>query len=360
VLTQLPGWGQPEIKTQLAYVSDIHDQMDIFLLSDQDQEPELFIYSHSDDIYPTWSSDGKSLAYLRADADPQAYWIEPQTDLYLVQNLVQSNLTANLDLFIRELVWSPNGFYISFAGSEKDPPPLEEASVDIYIAKTNSRQVTRIVDAGGVGCHSLSWAPDNLELVSACRGNIVTGLLIEERSGSNAWFTDIIPAEEVAWLPSGEKIMVYTTFGRLVSISAEYMRQREEQNDKEWTDWGERLQLFGYQEKAVEVMKWYPGDDNLFMIQSDDLIQVVDLNRGEVISILGQFRGPAGEHGEFPPYSDLTGQISWGPEGEQIAFAFFDGNDAEIGIVNIRTKEFFKITDNLVEDLMPAWRPESR
>jgi hypothetical protein len=136
------------------------------------------------------------------------------------------------------------------------------------------------------------------------------------------------------------------------------MRQRDNQTYPESIDWDQRLAPLGYQHKAVRAMKWYPQDDHLFLIQSDDLIQVVDLNRRNVVSILGQFSDPGGEDWEFRPYWDFTGQVTWGPDGEQIAFAYFDGYDAEIGIVNIRTKVFSKVTDNLVDDLMPSWKPK--
>jgi WD40 repeat protein len=357
VIYELPGEDPPAIKSQLAYASYNGDQLDIYLLTDGKPEPELFIHSPQDDIYPTWSPDGKSLAYLRAGPDPHAFWQEPETDLYLVQNLVQTNLTTNLDLFIPEMAWSSNSNYIAFTGSEKDPPPLKDASLDIYIANVDTKESTRIVNASGVGCRSLSWAPDNWELISSCRGSMVSGLLIDDRSGENAWFTDFIPAEITAWLPSGETIVSHTSMGSLRSIPAEYMRQRDDQTYPESIDWEERLVPLGYQDKAIWAMEWYPRDDNLFMIQSDDLIQVVDLNRNILISILGQFKGPVGDNWEFLPYWDFSGQVTWGPDGEQIAFAFFDGNDAEIGIVNIRTLTFSRITNNMVDDLMPSWKP---
>ena len=357
VIADLSGGDPPAIKSQLAYASYNGDQLDIYLLTEGKPEPELFIHSPQDDIYATWSPDGKSLVYLRAGPDPHAFWQEPETDLYLVQNLVHTNLTANLNLSIPELVWSPNGNYIAFSGLEKDPPALKDASLDIYIANVDTKEATRIVNASGVGCRSLSWAPDSWELVSACRGNMVWGLLIDNRSGDNSFFTDFIPAEITAWMPSGDTIMSFTAMGSLRSIPAEYMRQRDDQTHPESIDWSERLVPLGYQSKGVWAMLWYPGDDNLFMIQSNDLIQVVDLNRGKVVSILGQFRGPPGEVWDFQPYWDFTGQVTWGPEGEQIAFTFFDGNDAEIGIVNIRTLTFSRITDNMVDDLMPSWKP---
>jgi dipeptidyl aminopeptidase/acylaminoacyl peptidase len=351
VINDLSGEEPLAIKSQLAYASYHGDQYDIYLLTEGNPEPELFIHSPQNDIFPTWSPDGKSLAYLRAGPDPQAFWQEPETDLYLVQNLVQTNLTENLDLFIPELVWSPNSYYIAFTGSEKDPPPLTDASLDIYIANVDTKEATRIINTSGVGCQSLSWSPDNLELVSRCRGSMVSGLAIDNRSGENTWFTDFIPAYLSQWLPSGETIMVYNMGGRLVSIDAEYMRQRDDQTYPNTINWNDQLMSLGYQDKAVRAMKWYSGDDNLFMLQSDDMIQVVDLNQGEVISILSQFRSATGDDW------DLTGQLTWGPQGEQIAFSFFDGNDAEIGIVNIRTLRFSKLTDNTVDDLMPSWKP---
>ena len=63
-----------------------------------------------------------------------------------------------------------------------------------------------------------------------------------------------------------------------------------------------------------------------------------------MVSVLGDFDG-------------LDGQFSWGPQRYQVAFAYFDGHDTEIGVVDFSRSSFYQLTDNEVDDLMPAWQP---
>ena len=48
----------------------------------------------------------------------------------------------------------------------------------------------------------------------------------------------------------------------------------------------EQLGELDYQEKPVEAFGWHPQDDNIFLVQSEDLIQIVDLKANEVMERL--------------------------------------------------------------------------
>jgi Tol biopolymer transport system component len=91
----------------------------------------------------------------------------------------------------------------------------------------------------------------------------------------------------------------------------------------------------------------YAYTDELYsksIIQSSDLIQIIDQRIDKLVAVQGDFSG-------------LDGQISWGPQGNQVAFAYFDGNDTEIGVVDFTRSSFYQLTNNEVDDLMPAWQP---
>jgi Tol biopolymer transport system component len=332
------------IKSKLVYAGYINDQLEILSLSEGSSDPELVIQSTLDDIFPIWSPDGKSLAFLRTGSFSTFHLRDPKTDLYLLLDQTLINFTVEMNLFISEMVWSPNSKYIAFSAHDKEPEPLEDDSLNIYIVDINTRQIAKITDTSGVGCRSISWSPDSRELVSACRGGMVSGLIITNRDGSNLWFTELWAVDGVEWLPSGNSLSFTGGWDPLGSLRAEYMRQRGAQEDNGYFSWYERLESLDFQQKPIHAFGWFPADDNLFLIQSEDLIQIVDLSQQQVISILGD-------------YHDLEGQFTWGPDGQQIAFAYFDGHDAEIGILNLKTLLFSKLTDNLVDDLMPSWQP---
>ena len=93
-----------------------------------------------------------------------------------------------------------------------------------------------------------------------------------------------------------------------------------------------------------------PQDLADYQKELDDFIESeikpLQAENDNLVSVQGDFAG-------------LDGQLSWGPEGYQLAFAYFDGHDTEIGVVDFYRSSFYQLTDNDVDDLMPAWQPGS-
>ena len=89
---------------------------------------------------------------------------------------------------------------------------------------------------------------------------------------------------------------------------------------------------------------WSPTKDSKLILRSPEEMQFIDLERAEVFLIEGSYDG-------------VEGQVSWGPREERVVFTFHDGNDYELGILDLSTEEVTQITDNEVDDIMPAWQP---
>jgi Tol biopolymer transport system component len=315
----------------------------LYSISADDPDPARLLLGPEDIILPSWSPDGSQLAYLRTE-DYQMYQNGVvKTDFYLYIAGLETLLGNQGEIYIEELVWSPNSRMIAFTGQKDATPEDRDPGKDIFQVDIYTQKITLVIKSSGYGCNSPSWNPASTEIIARCRGGNIYGVAISTKNGTNPWFEDL-PCDQVAWDPTGERVMLIGDMVHLVSISGSYLIGRDWDHDKGWVDLRPELEKLGYQQKAIRAFAWAPGTNTRFLIQHDDLVQIVDLPQEKILTILGDFQ-------------DLDGQFSWGPQGEQIALVYFDGNDTEIGVVNITQESFFQLTDNQVDDLMPSWQP---
>ena len=142
---------------------------------------------------------------------------------------------------------------------------------------------------------------------------MVTGLAIAEADGSNPWFLELWSFDEVEWLSNGGTLAIIGDGDRLNVIDAPLLYQRDPDGDLNILNLYEYVGNLDVQKKAVTGFAWATVRDSRFIIQSNDLIQIVDYGEDKIVSVLGDFKG-------------LDGQFSWGPLGNQIAFAYYDGH----------------------------------
>jgi hypothetical protein len=171
-------------------------------------------------------------------------------------------------------------------------------------------------------------------------------VVVNNNDISDSYYLDFLgQIDQSFWLPSGESIAYVGGMGcYLGTISAEYMLQKGEIDFVSQPCLEELIEELNYDITPIYAIEWSAIDDTRFIVQSDELIQIIDLDREEIIEIEGN-------------YNDVEGQISWGPSDERVVFTYHDGNDFELAIVDLRSKEITQITDNAVDDLMPAWQP---
>ena len=297
------------------------------------------------DTLPTWSHDGEQLAFLRArEEDPRRLL---QSDIYLVNpdGKGHQDLTASLGRDIFSIVWSPDDRSIAFHAGMLGNDLAFPAS-NVYVVDPGTHAIRPVIQtsASNVGCSRPSWSPDQAYLVSACRGLMISGLVLKSLDGSLSYFADL-PGDGVFWMPSGETI-VYTggMAGLLSRVYPAYLISKGEPVSEWPAALDHSLEAIGYESMPVYSVIWSPTHDGRFILQSPNLMQIIDLDLNRITRVTADFAG-------------VEGQASWSPDEARVVYAYNDGSDFELAIVDLTTGESRRLTDNDADDLMPAWRP---
>jgi len=149
--------------TRLLYVNEIKDSKQIssykLMLADSDGANEKILLSSSEPIIsPSWSPDGKKVAYVS---------FETGIAKVFIQEIASGNREAVLskDTQISSPSWSPDGKYLSLT-------LYQDGNAEIYILRLRDRTLTRMTNQFAIDTES-SWSP---------KGNKI--LFTSGRSGS--------------------------------------------------------------------------------------------------------------------------------------------------------------------------------
>ena len=206
IVTGIPGGGNdvsPDGKTVvfMAYIEGVYPiPVDIWTVPAEGGEPTQITNSPSQDRYPCWSPDGKSIAFVRST--------EKSKDEYIANiNIIPAEggeirqLTTEADrVSFSSIKWSPDGETIAYFSLDTTinikPLQGEEPSVVVNIGDTN------------LGGHSeLSWSPDGKELAFTSRGRIMVVSLEggEMREVEIDILNEDVQSFHIDWSPDGEK-----------------------------------------------------------------------------------------------------------------------------------------------------------
>jgi TolB protein len=149
--------------TKLLYVNEAKDSKSIstykLMLADSDGANEKILLSSSDPIIsPSWSPDGKRVAYVSFETGMAKVFIQE-----IASGKRESVLSKNTQ--ISSPSWSPDGKYLSLT-------LYQDGNAEIYILRLRDRTLTRMTNQFAIDTES-SWSP---------KGNKI--LFTSGRSGS--------------------------------------------------------------------------------------------------------------------------------------------------------------------------------
>ena len=172
------------------------------------------------------------------------------------------------------------------------------------------------------------------------------GVVIANADGSDSWGADYFgQVNRVFWLPSGERVGIAGGIrARVGVVPAEFLLSHGAGASGPWPCLDEDLRALEVFKGNPYAVSWSPRLDTLLAVQSDESVQVVDLAGYTVMVAAFDSEG-------------LTGPPSWSADGGRLAFAANGGNDKEIFILDLASHSVVQLTDNEVDDYLPAWQP---
>ena len=338
----------PSLPARILFVSMRNGIADVYRMNEDGTEQVRLTQNGRNNLSPSWSPDGQHIAFLSSEVGA-----EPETSithLFVMEpdGTGAVEVAPSLDQSIWSLSWSPEAERIAFVAN---PVPAEDAfaGTNVFVVNRDSSGLVQItqMEPGTVGCGSPTWSPDGTKLAFICRALMNAGIVIADADGSDSWGFDYYgQVFQVFWLPSGEHVGFTDGVCWSVGVfSAEFLLTHGASGSGPWPCLNQDFEALGVGlTSRVYSVTWSPLVDTQFAVQTTESLQIVDLARYAVT--VGQF-------GSKP----LSGPPSWSPDGVRLAFAADGGDDSEIFVLNLANNEVVQLTDNDVDDYMPAWQP---
>ena len=152
---------------RIAFVSDRDGNSEIYVMDTDGQNPQRLTDNPAVDHSPSWSPDGKRIAFV-SERDEQPHKVQGHfadeiyvmdTDGGNLQNL--TNNPADDD----GPSWSPDGKQIAFASDRED-----DLGWDIFVMNTNGRNPRNLTKGHGWADLDPSWSPDGKRIAFSSFG----------------------------------------------------------------------------------------------------------------------------------------------------------------------------------------------
>jgi Tol biopolymer transport system component len=196
-----PSWS-PDAK-RIAFDSKRSGTFDIYVIRSDGTGTRRLTATHADDTHPTWSADGRQLAFER---DDKIYVMRADgTDVRAVSHSLASD---------SDPAWSPGGKWIAFARQQPDSQARE-----IWIMRPDGSQSHRVTSLGGASINP-AWSPGSSRIVfsSSVGGSHYALYIVMVGNKRVHRLTRRGPdAFEPAWSPDGSEI-AFSQDGAIMTV----------------------------------------------------------------------------------------------------------------------------------------------
>ena len=375
----------------VVFYSERDGDADIYLMNPDGSQQRPITANEVDDMAPSWSPDGKLIAFEsdRDDPNPRACFPSCNYNLYLM-NADGSDQRRLTDLPGAEwhANWSPDGKSLLFTAGDigyqsmgiyllylenREPQPLlvdefendaadwspdgtqiafssnREGGRDIFIMNADGSDMRKVVDTG-LDDYFPDWSPDGTQLAffaadwPSTRQDIYT-VIIDGSNLVNLTNTPNIVDEDPTWSPDGSQIIFQTDRDRNFEI---YMMNPDGSQPENLTSHPGRDYWPEWQPTEVTA-------DSAIQVQGKIAFVSMRDGNGEIYVMNIDGSDPQ----RLTNYRQWDGFPDWSPDGSQIAYySYLSSEHWVIMIMNADGSHPRQLTEGESCDGAPHWSPD--
>lgn len=348
---------------QIVYVAVGTDgNLDLFQADAAGRRITQLTKSHDDELFPAWSPDGKSLAYVRL---PLRFYrgtaSTPDAGVFLLtfeggKSSEQPLLPAS-EGGSAQPSWSPDGRRVAFVNPAI--PGREGGAItgtlSLVTVATRAVETFPITVSLGLVDTSVSWSPDGGAVAFIAPRAVITSAQgradVPEDLPSAAWIYDLsdraltMVAEKatlVEWSPAGD----WLAYANTENANGIHLVHPDGTGDRVLLDRG-----------YATGLAWSPDGRRLAAcgwVESEDQVGVAFFSLAD---------GSIAAH-ELGNENQLPQFLSWSPDGAYVSVSLFADSggmvpDGSLWIVDAGTGAAFPFPDNPGMEALAVWKPAS-
>jgi TolB protein len=196
-----PSWSPDGRK--IAFASYINDKYDIYVMSADGSERKKLTNNLRDNRSPCWSPDGEKIAF--SSISSRENYRNCEIHVINVDGNGEVNLTNSPDNDEDNPSWSPDGQKIAYC-KMKSLLPASRGGQQIYIMNTDGSQQTQLTNSASFKKEP-SWSPDGKKIVFVSYSRESEICVINADGSHETILTNTsYPKWDPCWSPDGKKI----------------------------------------------------------------------------------------------------------------------------------------------------------
>jgi TolB protein len=345
----LPGG---EENYRIAFISEWEGDPEVYLMDRHGDHLQRLTNDPGQDSYPTWSPDGRQLAYIHlGDNNGDGKITLEDGTMLRVMDLEngQNKTLARFSGLAFALQWAPRGDRLLLGVVEDTDgngqlEPGADHGVVRAISVTSGQAV--ILTAEAVPFYQISWSPD-AERVAFAQGPQPFSLCTVSSRGGQPSCLIQGAGQALAWTPDGQRL----TYARTSTMGTELMTIPV-QSDAEATPEPTSLTAKPLPAYIIAHLAWSPQGDKVAYVaggsQGPKDIFILDVTRKAVTELSAQINGDVG--GMSP---------TWSPDGKYLAFSAQEGDANSVSDIYVATMGggVNRLRVGTGNSYLPAWRP---